>query len=107
MTQGSHSANYTTVLADANESLLHPSADTTARTFTIDSNTNVAFPIGTCITFINQHGAGVLTIAITTDALYLAGAAATTGSRTLTAYGIATATKVTATEWVISGVGLT
>lgn len=105
--QSSHSAAYTTVLADANTHLLHPSADTTARTFTIDSNANVAYPIGTTLTFVNQHGAGVLTIAITTDTMYLAGAAATTGSRTLTAYGIATALKVTSTEWVISGTGLT
>jgi hypothetical protein len=102
----SHSAAYTTVLADANEILLHPSADTTARTFTIDSNTNVAYPVGTAITFINQHGAGVMTIAITTDAMYLA-SAGTTGSRTLAANGMATAVKVATNEWIISGTGLT
>jgi hypothetical protein len=36
----------------------------------------------------------------------LAGAG-TTGSRTLAANGVATAIKLTATEWIISGVGLT
>ena len=107
LTVSSHSANYPIVLTDAQTVLLHPTADVTARTFTIPANSSVAFPPGTMITFVNEVGAGVLTIAITTDTMYLAGAASTTGSRTLTAYGISTALKVTATEWVISGSGLT
>ena len=104
--QNSQSAAYTLVLADAGRHLLHPSADTTARTFTIPANVSVAFPIGTAISFINQNGGGAITIAITSDVMRLAGAG-TTGSRTLAANGIATAIKVTATEWIISGVGLT
>lgn len=104
--QNSKSAAYTCVLTDAGKHLLHPSADTTARTFTIPANSSVAYPIGTAITFINQNGAGVLTIAITSDTMRLAGAG-TTGSRTLAANGVATAVKLTATEWIISGVGLT
>ena len=106
ITQNSKSAAYTTVLADSACHILHPSADTTARTFTIDSNANVAYPIGTAITFVNQASAGVMTIAITTDTMRLAGAG-TTGSRTLAANGVATALKITATEWIISGTGLT
>jgi hypothetical protein len=47
-----------------------------------------------------------MTIAITTDTMRLAGAG-TTGSRTLAANGIATCLKLTATEWIISGTGLT
>ena len=104
--QNSQSAAYTTVLADQGKHLLHPSADTTARIFTIDSNANVAYPVGTAITFVNQNAAGVLTIAITTDTMRLAGAG-TTGSRTLAANGVATALKITTTEWIISGTGLT
>lgn len=104
--QNSQSAAYTTVAADAGKHLLHPSADTTARTFTIDSNANVAYPVGTAITFVNQNGAGVMTIAITSDTMRLAGAG-TIGSRTLAANGVATALKVAATEWIISGTGLT
>ena len=104
--QSSKSANYTCVLADAGDHLLHPSADTTARTFTIPANSSVAYPLGTALTFINQNGAGVLTIAITSDTMRLAGAG-TTGSRTLAANGVATAVKVASTEWIISGVGLT
>jgi hypothetical protein len=93
-------------MADTGKHILHPSADTTARTFTIDSNANVAYPIGTAITFINQNSAGILTIAITTDTMRLAGAG-TTGSRTLAANGVATAIKITSTEWIISGTNLT
>lgn len=104
--QNSQSTAYTTVAADSGKHLLHPSADTTARTFTIDSNANVAYPVGTAITFVNQNGAGTLTIAITSDTMRLAGAG-TTGSRTLAANGVATALKVTSTEWIISGTGLT
>jgi hypothetical protein len=104
--QNSQSAAYTTVLADQGKHILHPAADTTARTYTIDSNANVAYPIGTAITFVNQNAGGVVTIAITTDTMRLA-AAGTTGSRTLAANGVATALKITTTEWIISGTGLT
>lgn len=102
--QGSHSAAYTTVLADGSTQLLHPTADNNARTFTIDSNANVAYPVGTVLTFVNQIN--TLTIAITSDTLTLAGTA-TTGSRTCAAGCIATAIKVTSTIWFISGPGLT
>lgn len=104
--QNSQSAAYTLVAADSGKHIFHPSADTTARTFTIPANSSVPFPIGTAVTFINQNGAGTVTIAITTDTMRLAGAG-TTGSRTLAANGVATAIKITSTEWIISGTGLT
>jgi hypothetical protein len=104
--QNSQSANYTLALTDSGDQIFHPSADTTARTWTIPANSSVAFPIGTAVTFINQNGAGVITIAITTDTMRLAGAG-TTGNRTLAANGIATAIKIRSTEWIISGTGLT
>ncbi len=69
--QNSQSTAYTCVLADNGKHIFHPSADTTARTFTIPANSSVAYPIGTAITFINQNGAGVVTIAITTDTMRL------------------------------------
>lgn len=104
--QNSQSSAYTLVLADAGKHILHPSADTTARTWTIPANSSVAFPIGTAITFVNQNAGGVVSIAITTDTLRLAGTG-TTGTRSLAANGIATALKITSTEWIISGTGLT
>ena len=102
----SQSADYTCVLADSGKVILHPAADVTARTFTIPANASVPYPIGTVITFINQNASGVISIAITTDVMRLAGAG-TVGTRSLAANGLATATKITSAEWIISGVGLT
>lgn len=99
--QNSQSAAYTTVLGDAGKSIFHPSSDNNARTFTIDSNANAAFPIGTIIEFINMAATSA-TIAITSDTLTLL-PAGTTGSRTLAQYGRASAEKITSTSWVISG----
>jgi hypothetical protein len=93
--------SYTLVAADAGK---HIFASAT-RTVTIPANGSVGFPVGTTITFIAGLGA-TMTIAITTDTMYLAGAG-TTGSRTLAAHGIATAVKTTSTTWLISGNGLT
>lgn len=104
LSQNSKSANYTTVLADRGKHIYHPVGDNNARTFTIDSNANVAYPTGTTITFVNEIN--TVTIAITTDTLVLAGTGST-GSRTLAANGQATALKVTSTRWVIAGTGLT
>jgi len=102
----SQSAAYTTVMADAYNILLHPSADTSARTWTIDSNANVAYPIGTELEFINQNAAGTITINITSDTLRKAGTGST-GSRTLAADGWAKAKKLATTEWIIDGSNLT
>jgi hypothetical protein len=100
--QNSQSSAYTLVLTDAGKSIYHPSADTTARIWTIPANSSVAFPIGTAVTFVNDTSAGTLTISITTDTLVLAWSGST-GSRTLTANWIATIIKVTSTRWLISG----
>ena len=101
----SQSTAYTTVLADSGKVIFHPSGDANTRTFTIDSNANVAYPLGTALTFINMTSQAV-TIAITSDTMYLS-SAGTTGSRTLAQYGSATAIKMTSTTWLISGSGLT
>jgi hypothetical protein len=103
--QNSQSANYTTLLSDANKHLLHPAADANARTFTIDSNANVPYPIGTSFTFVNQT-TQVLSIAITSDTMTLVNTT-TTGTRSLAQNGMATALKVSSTGWLVSGVGLT
>ena len=103
--QNSQSAAYTLVLADAGKHIFHPSGDANARTYTIPANSSVAYAIGTAITFINMTSQ-VVTIAITTDTMYLS-SAGTTGSRSLAQYGSATAIKMTSTTWLISGSGLT
>jgi len=101
----SQSAAYTLVLADAGKVILHPSTDANARTFTIPANSSVAYAVGTVLTFVNMTSQ-VVTIAITSDTLYLAGTG-TTGSRSLAQYGMATAVKLTSTTWLINGSGLT
>ena len=101
----SQSAAYTLVLADAGKAILHPSTDANARTFTIPANSSVAYPVGTAISFINMTS-NVVSIAITTDTMYLS-SAGTTGTRSLAQYGTATAVKMTSTTWIISGSGLT
>ena len=100
----SQSTAYTLVLADSGKTILHPIADDNARTFTIPANSSVAYPVGTVVTFVNLIN--TVTIAITSDTMYLAGDGST-GSRTLAAYGVASAVKVASTTWVISGNGLT
>ena len=103
--QNSKSADYTTVMSDAGKHILHPSSDANARVFTIDSNANVAYEIGTAITFINDS-VNSCTIVITDDTLVFS-SAGTTGTRTLAQYGMATAVKISATRWYISGLALT
>lgn len=104
--QNSQSSNYTLVITDSAKHIYHPVSDTTARTWTIPANGSVAFPIGTAVTFINDSGAGSISIAISSpDILTLAGTGST-GTRTLSAPGTATAVKVASTRWVISGLGI-
>ncbi len=101
----SQSATYGLLLADAGKCILHPSTDANARTYTIPANSSVAYALGTAITFINMTS-NVVSIAITTDTMYLS-SAGTTGTRSLAIYGSATAIKMTSTTWLISGSGLT
>ena len=103
--QNSQSAAYTLVAADAGKHIFHPSTDANARTFTIPANGSVAYPIGTAISFVNMTSQ-VVSIAITTDTMYLAGTG-TTGTRSLAQYGTATALKIESAKWIISGAGLT
>lgn len=102
--QNSQATAYTLVLTDSNKHIYNASASPV--TFTIPANASVVFPIGAAITFINPPGGGTVTIAINSDTLILAGAG-TTGSRTLAVNGMATAMKITATSWMISGANLT
>jgi len=97
----------TLVIGDAGK---HIYVNTSGQTLTIPAATSVAYPIGTTITFIAGPSASTVTIAITTDTMYLTGTG-TTGSRTLAAHGMATAVKVSGTSssgvWYINGSGLT
>lgn len=101
--QNEQNGNYTLVLADAAKHIFKQSG--AGNTLTIPANASVAYPLGTVLTFVNFSSNNV-SIAITSDTLVLAGTS-TTGTRTLSgSNGTATALKVLATQWVISGSGL-
>lgn len=102
--QNSQNGAYNIVLGDAGKHIYHPTGQAAA-TYTIPANSNVAFTTGSAITIINGSANNV-TVAITTDTMYLSSNGAT-GSRTLAQYGVATAVKVTSTSWIISGSNLT
>jgi len=78
---------------------------TASRTVTIPANSARPLEVGTTIVFISGPSA-TTTIQITSDTLRLVGTGST-GTRTLAAHGMATAVKVSSTEWYISGNGLT
>ena len=100
------SATATTATLAIGDAGKHIYVTTDSQTITIPANASVAYPIGTTIDFIAGASATTVTIAITSDTMYLGGTG-TTGSRTLAAHGMATAVKVAATTWYISGFGLT
>jgi hypothetical protein len=106
--QNAQAGSYTLVLADSGKHIYHASGDGAA-TYTIPAASSVAFPLGTAVTFINLSATSI-SIAITTDTMYLS-SAGTTGTRTLAQYGSATAVKVSGVSssgiWVISGSALT
>jgi len=79
--------------------------DITTGGVTIPANATLALAIGFTFSVYNNSGSSQ-TIAITTDTMRLAGTS-TVGTRTLAQRGWATARKVAATEWVITGAGLT
>ena len=97
--QNSQTASYTLALADAGKHI-----SITTGGVVIPANSSIAFPVGTAVALYNDSGSNQ-TISITTDTLRLAGTASTT-SRTLAQYGLATCVKVASTTWVISGAGL-
>jgi len=100
--QSTVSTTNTLSISDAGK---HIYVTETAQIITIPANDLVAYPIGTTIQFIAGPTADVVTIR-NNDNMYLSGTG-TTGDRSLAAYGMATAIKVDATTWFISGNGLT
>lgn len=87
--------DYTTVLADGNRFITLSNA--AAKTVTIPANGTVAYPVGTVIV-VMQKGAGQVDIAVTTDTVR-----APSGQKCRTQYSVIQATKIAATEWVITG----
>lgn len=100
--QNSKTANYQLLISDRGKQVL---MNGTSLTLTIPANGTVAFPLGTTIMVVNSNATS-LTVAITTDTMTLANST-TTGSRTVAQNGLATLTKVGASNWLIAGTGVT
>lgn len=97
--QNAKTAAYTLALGDMGKHI-----SITSGGITIPANASVAFPLGATVVVYNNR-ATPQNIAITSDTLRLAGTA-TTGTRSLAGYGLATLIKVASTTWVISGAGV-
>lgn len=96
------SGNVTLALADSGKHFYSTSSNPT--TISIPTNANVAFPIGTAITIVNQ-GTGNITVNRGTTDLYLSGNA-TSASRTISTYGMVGLLKVATDTWFINGNGV-
>lgn len=99
--QTAKAGNYTIAIVDQNTCISNTGA---AAVNTIPANASIAFPIGACVSFWN-NSAGNQTIAITTDSLRW-NTPFVTGTRTLAANGFATAIKMSATIWLLTGNGI-
>ena len=97
------SANVTFALTDGGKH--YYSNQSAPNTWTIPANSNVAFPVGTSISVVNQGSANVSVALQANVTMYLAGNS-TSSTRTLTSYGIATVLKVSTNTWFISGSGV-
>jgi hypothetical protein len=95
--------NVTLALTDAGKHYLDTSL--APLTITIPTNANVAFEIGTVVSFINQSTGNLVITAPTGGNLWLAGNA-TSANRTVTTYGAATIMKVGTNNWFINGNGV-
>lgn len=104
--QNIQASAYSLVLADAGKHIFHPATATSTATYIVPSNASVAFPIGTVITLINHPSAGPIDVSITTDTLYYS-FTGSAGSRQVAAAGMVALVKITDTQWIISGTGIT
>ena len=74
---------------------------------TVPPNSTAPFEIGTVITIVNSSGAASLTITQGSGVTLRLSGTASTGNRTLAAYGLCSCIKVATDIWYISGSGLT
>jgi hypothetical protein len=95
--------NVTLALSDSGKHYYSTASSPT--TITIPNNANVAFATGAVITVVNQ-GTGNITIGRQNAATLYLGGNATSASRTITTYGVATLLKVASDTWFINGTGV-
>ncbi len=98
------SGDVTVAAADNGKSFDH--TDATPRQVLIDSNANLALPIGFTASIDNGAGAAVVTLDITDDTLILA-SDGSMGAVEIAANGVATFRKTGTTTWKVNGTGVT
>lgn len=99
---GLDSGNVTMALTDVGKHFYH--TDANARDLTIPANSSVAFPVGSVMAGVNENGAGVVTMKITTDTLRWG---SSTGQRTIAANASWSLLKVASALWRLTGDGIT
>jgi hypothetical protein len=97
------SGNVTLALTDSGKHFYNTTAS--PQTITIPSFANVAFGNGTVVSIANQSTSNISVALQSGVILYLAGNA-TSVSRTITSYGVATLLKVNTNTWFINGSGV-
>ena len=97
------SGNVTLALSDSGKHFYNTTAS--PQTITIPTFANVAFGNGTVVSIANQSTSNISVALQSGVILYLAGNA-TSVSRTITSYGIATLLKVNTNTWFINGSGV-
>lgn len=108
---GTFQMPYASVNGDHTFNLLDPgrilrkASGGAGETWTIDSNANLPYRVGTRLRGINQGG-GTLSLAITSDTMQLAGGVLV-GTRTIADGGWFEAEKLTSTTWMLRGFGIT
>ena len=96
-------SNATLALSDAGK---HYFSSNSANVITVPNNATVSFNIGAAITIVQQGTANLTITPGSGVTMYLSGNA-TSASRTLGNYGMATVMKVGTDTWFINGTGLT
>ena len=97
------SGNVTLALSDSGKHFYNTTAS--PQTITIPTFANVAFGNGTVVSIANQSTSNISVALQSGVILYLAGNA-TSASRTITSYGVATLLKVNTNTWFINGSGV-
>lgn len=101
-TTTTQTADYTPVSADQYQTLVLMNKST-AVNFTIPTNANVAYPVGTAITVLNI-GAGTCTIkAVTSGTTTVLSAGSTAAQPTLAQYKTAVCIKTATDTWYVVG----
>lgn len=96
-------ASQTFALTDAGN--MYRQTSSTNRTYTIPTNTAVAFPVGTVI-MIRNTGTGTVTITPAGGVSLRQAGASGSGSVSMAQWGIASLTKEATNDWLITGSGL-